>query len=69
MRADSSIPLVGEVGNLTKGLSGAQVAAIGAGAAAVGVGVLAVGAANDLDAAMNQLAGEHGDNVRADKKI
>ncbi len=58
--ADSSIPLVGEVGNLTKGLSGAQVAAIGAGAAAVGVGVLAVGAANDLDAAMNQLQASTG---------
>ncbi len=66
--ADSSIPLVGEVGNLTKGLSGAQVAAIGAGAAAVGVGVLAVGAANDLDAAMNQLQASTGITSEQTKK-
>lgn len=51
--AASSIPLVGKIGELTEGLSGAQVAAIGAGAAAAGVGVLAVGAANDMDSAMN----------------
>lgn len=51
--ADSSIPLVGQIGNLTEGLSATQVAAVGAGAAIAGIGVLSVGAANEMDAAMN----------------
>ncbi len=49
----SSVPLIGKVGELTKGLSVAQTTAIGVGAAAVGVGVLAVGAASDISSAMN----------------
>lgn len=51
--ADSSIPLVSGVGNLAKGLSGAQVAAIGAGVAVAGIGVVAVGAANEAKSAIN----------------
>lgn len=51
--ANESIPLVGKVGELTAGLSGTAVAAIGVGAAAVGVGALAVGTANDISGAMN----------------
>lgn len=51
--ANESIPLVGKVGELTAGLSGSEVAAIGVGAAAVGVGALAVGTANDISGAMN----------------
>lgn len=58
--ADSSIPFVGQVGDLAKGFSGAQVAAIGAGVAVAGIGVMAVGAANDLDSAMNQLQASTG---------
>lgn len=58
--ADSSIPLVSKIGELTSGLSGAQVAAIGAGAAAAGMGVLAVGAANDMQGAMNSFLAETG---------
>lgn len=50
---NESIPLVGKVGELTAGLSGSAVAAIGVGAAAVGVGALAVGTANDISGAMN----------------
>lgn len=51
--AGSSMPLMDKIGELTAGLSGAQVAAIGVGVAAAGTGVLAVSAANDMDAAMN----------------
>lgn len=51
--ADSSIPLIGKIGELTSGLSGTAAAAIGVGAAAVGMGVLSVGAANDMKGAMN----------------
>lgn len=58
--ANSSIPFVGKVGELTSGLSGAQVAAIGAGAAFAGVGVLGVSAANDMSAAMNGFIAETG---------
>ncbi len=58
--AGSAIPLVGNIGELTSGLSGAQVAAIGAGAAIAGVGVLAVGTANDIDSAMNQFIASTG---------
>lgn len=58
--AGSAIPLVGNIGELTSGLSGAQVAAIGAGAAVAGVGVLAVGTANDIKGAMNTFISETG---------
>lgn len=51
--ADSSIPLIGKIGELTSGLSGTAAAAIGVGAAAAGMGVLSVGAANDMKGAMN----------------
>lgn len=51
--AESTVPLVDKIGELTSGLSGAQVAAIGAGAAFVGVGALGVSAATDMDSAMN----------------
>lgn len=51
--ADSSIPLVSKVGELTSGLSGAKMAAIGTGAAVAGAGVMAVGIADDMKSAMN----------------
>ena len=51
--ASSAVPLVGQMGELTAGLSGASLAAVGAGAAVVGVGALAVGAANNVNSAMN----------------
>lgn len=51
--ADSSIPLVSKVGELTSGLSGTKMAAIGTGAAVAGVGVVAVGIADDMKSAMN----------------
>lgn len=51
--ADSSIPLVSKVGELTSGLSGAKMAAIGVGAAAAGAGVVAIGIADDMKGAMN----------------
>lgn len=51
--ADSSIPLVSKMGELTSGLSGAKMAAIGTGAAVAGVGVLATSSANDMKGAMN----------------
>ena len=51
--AGSAVPLVGKIGELTSGLSGAQVAAIGAGAALIGIGALGVGAANDINSAAN----------------
>ena len=55
-----AVPLVGKVGELTAGLSGAQVAAIGVGAAAVGVGALAVNAADDMKGAMNDFLASTG---------
>ena len=58
--ANSSVPLVGQVSQLTAGLTGAQVAAIGAGAAAAGIGVLAVNAADDMQGAMNSFLAETG---------
>lgn len=58
----SSVPLIGKVGELTKGLSVAQTTAIGVGAAAVGVGVLAVGAASDMSSAMNNFLAVTGKN-------
>lgn len=51
--ASSAVLLVGQMGELTAGLSGASLAAVGAGAAVVGVGALAVGAANNVNSAMN----------------
>lgn len=51
--ADSSIPLVNKMGELTSGLSGAKMAAIGTGAAVAGAGVVAVGIADDMKSAMN----------------
>jgi phage-related minor tail protein len=56
----SAIPFVDKIGELTSGLSGAQVAAVGAGAAAVGMGALAVGAADDMKGAMNAFLSETG---------
>lgn len=58
--AGSTVPFLGNVGELTQGLSGASVAALGIGAAAVGTSVLAVGAADDMRGAMNQFAAETG---------
>lgn len=58
--AGSTIPFMGNVGELTQGLSGASVAALGIGAAAIGTSVLAVGAADDMRGAMNQFASETG---------
>lgn len=66
--ADSSIPLVSKIGELTSGLSGAQVAAIGAGAAAAGMGALAVGAANDMQGAMNSFIAETGKSREETKR-
>ena len=51
--ATSAVPVLGKVSELTTGLSGTQVAALGVGAAAVGAGAMAVGAANDMQGAMN----------------
>lgn len=51
--ASSAVPLVGQMGELTAGLSGASLAAVGTGAAVVGFGALAVGAANNVNSAMN----------------
>lgn len=58
--AGSTIPFMGNVGELTKGLSGASVAALGIGAAAVGVGAVAVGVADDMQGAMNGFMAETG---------
>lgn len=58
--AGSAIPLVDKVGELTAGLSGAQVAAIGGAAAAAGIGVAAVSAADDMKGAMNAFLAETG---------
>lgn len=58
--ASSTIPFLGNIGALTKGLSGASVAALGIGATAVGTGALAVNAANDMSAAMNGFLAETG---------
>lgn len=55
-----AVPLVGKVGELTAGLSGAQAAAIGVGAATVGVGALAVNAADDMKGAMNDFLASTG---------
>ena len=66
--ADSAIPLMGKVGDLASGLTGAQAAAIGAGAAVTGVGVLAVGSANDINSAMNQLQASTGATAEETEK-
>ncbi len=55
-----AVPLVGKVGELTAGLSGTAVAAVGVGAAAIGVGVLAVNAADDMKGAMNDFLASTG---------
>lgn len=47
--AESSLPLVGNIGKLTEGLSGAKVAALGVGVAAAGVVVAGVKGANDIN--------------------
>lgn len=66
--ADSAIPLMGKVGDLASGLTGAQAAAIGAGAAVAGVGALAVGSANDINSAMNQLQASTGATAEETEK-
>ena len=62
--AIGSLPLAGQIGELTKGLSGTQAVAIGAGVAAsgalIGIGGAAVSAATDIDSAMNQLQASTG---------
>lgn len=58
--ATSSIPFIGNIGELTEGLSGASVAALGVGAAAAGASVIAVKSADDMKGAMNQFAVETG---------
>ncbi|MEX2994772.1 phage tail tape measure protein [[Clostridium] scindens] len=58
--ATSAVPVLGKVSELTTGLSGTQVAALGVGAAAVGAGAMAVGAANDMQGAMNGFLAETG---------
>lgn len=58
--ASGAVPLVGKVGELTAGLSGTAVAAVGVGAAVVGTGVMAVSAADDMKGAMNGFLAETG---------
>ena len=58
--AVGSVPLLGKVSELTSGLSGATVAAIGIGAAMIGVGAVAVNTATDMSSAMNGFAAETG---------
>ena len=55
-----AVPLVGKVGELTAGLSGTAVAAVGVGAAAIGAGALAVNAADDMKGAMNDFLASTG---------
>ena len=66
--AESSIPLVGNIGKLTEGLSGAKVAALGAGVAAAGVVVAGVKGANDINSAMNQLTATTGATTEQSEK-
>lgn len=66
--AESSIPLVGNIGKLTEGLSGAKVAALGAGVAAAGVVVAGVKGANDINTAMNQLTAATGATTEQSEK-
>ena len=58
--AAGSIPLVDKLGDLAKGFSGTQAAAIGTGVAIAGVGTLAVGAANDSKSAINDFLASTG---------
>lgn len=58
--ASGAVPLLGKVGELTEGLSGSAIAAVGIGAAFVGVGALAVGTADNMQSAMNQFAAATG---------
>lgn len=70
--AVGSLPLAGQIGELTKGLSGTQAVAIGAGAAAGGalisIGGAAVSAATDIDTAMNQLQASTGATAEESEK-
>lgn len=66
--AESSLPLVGNIGKLTEGLSGAKVAALGAGVAAAGVVVAGVKGANDINSAMNQLTAATGATTEQSEK-
>lgn len=65
---ESSLPLVGNIGKLTEGLSGAKVAALGAGVAAAGVVVAGVKGANDINSAMNQLTAATGATTEQSEK-
>lgn len=65
---ESSLPLVGNIGKLTEGLSGAKVAALGAGVAAAGVVVAGVKGANDINSAMNQLTATTGATTEQSEK-
>ena len=66
--AESSLPLIGNIGKLTEGLSGAKVAALGAGVAAAGVVVAGVKGANDINSAMNQLTAATGATTEQSEK-
>ena len=66
--AESPLPLVGNIGKLTEGLSGAKVAALGVGVAAAGVVVAGVKGANDINAAMNQLTAATGATTEQSEK-
>ena len=66
--AESSLPLVGNIGKLTEGLSGAKVAALGVGVAAAGVVVAGVKGANDINSAMNQLTAATGATTEKSEK-
>lgn len=55
-----AIPLVGDIGALTSGLSGAATVAVGTGAVVAGIGVAAVNTANEMDKAMNQFISSTG---------
>ena len=70
--AANNLPLMDQVGSLTKGLSGTKAVAIGAGVAAggalIGIGSSAVGAATDIDSAMNQLQASTGATAEETEK-
>lgn len=61
-------PLAGKVSELTKGMSGGAVAAIGAGVAVAGVGAKAISTADDMKQAMNQLQASTGATAEETKK-
>lgn len=70
--AAGNLPLMDQVGALSKGLSGTTAVAIGAGVAAggalAGIGSAAVGAATDIDSAMNQLQASTGATAEETEK-